>query len=66
LITYLPLIAEVAPWKFTFIAVGLPGLLVAAVISTVSEPVRRGHSGDVRIVPPWKDVIVYIRANKRI
>jgi len=26
----LPLVGEVAPWQFTFIAVGLPGLLIAA------------------------------------
>jgi MFS family permease len=62
----LPLIGEVAPWQFTFIAVGLPGLLVAALIGTVREPTRKGHSGDVRVVPPWKDVIAYLRANKRI
>jgi MFS family permease len=62
----LPLIGEVAPWQFTFIAVGLPGLLVAALIATLREPVRRGHSGDERIVPPWKEVVAYMRAHKRI
>jgi len=62
----LPLIGEVAPWQFTFIAVGLPGLLVAALIGTVREPARKGRTGDVRIVPPWKDVIAYMRANKGI
>ncbi|MFP6837908.1 MAG: MFS transporter, partial [Pseudomonadales bacterium] len=62
----LPLVGEVAPWQFTFIAVGLPGLLIAALIATLREPVRRGHAGDVRIVPPWKDVVAYMRAHKRI
>ncbi len=62
----LPLVGVVSPWQFTFIAVGLPGFLVAALIATVREPVRRGRSGDARIVPPWKDVVAYLRANKRI
>jgi MFS family permease len=62
----LPLVGEVAPWQFTFIAVGLPGLLIAALIGSLREPARRGRNGDIRIVPPWKDVVAYMRANKRI
>ncbi len=37
----LPLIGVVAPWQLTFIAVGLPGVLVAAMMFFVKEPVRQ-------------------------
>ncbi len=62
----LPLIGEVAPWQFTFIAVGLPGILIAALIGTVREPVRRGTSGAVPVVPSWGEVLAHVRAHKRI
>ena len=38
----LPLIGEVRPWQMVFFIVGLPGLLVALLVSTISEPERRG------------------------
>jgi len=37
----LPLLGEVRMWQAAFILVGLPGLLVAALMATVPEPVRR-------------------------
>lgn len=37
-----PVLSELAPWQLTFILVGLPGLLVALLMLTVKEPVRRG------------------------
>jgi MFS family permease len=40
----LPVIGAVVPWQLAFIAVGLPGLLVAALMLTVKEPPRRGVS----------------------
>lgn len=36
------------PWQFTFIAVGLPGIVVAALFMLVHEPVRRGNPSAVR------------------
>lgn len=41
----LPLLGEVAPWQFTFIIVGLPGVLLAIMIFFLREPVRRGQLG---------------------
>ena len=38
----LPVIGTVAPWRFVFIVVGMPGLLVALLMLTVREPLRRG------------------------
>ena len=40
----LPLIGTVAPWQMAFIAIGLPGILVAALMFTVTEPARQGIS----------------------
>jgi MFS family permease len=40
----LPILGKVAPWRFAFIVVGLPGLVVALIMLTVKEPLRRGRS----------------------
>ncbi len=61
----LPLVGEVAPWQFTFIAVGLPGIAIAALFATLREPARRGRQAAVD-VPPWRDVMSYLKANKRL
>ena len=37
-----PLIGTMRSWQVTFLAVGLPGLLVALLVLTVREPIRRG------------------------
>lgn len=60
----LPLLGELAPWQFTFIAVGLPGILISALLMTVREPVRRNRR---RLeAPPWADILRYLRRNWRI
>lgn len=41
----LPLVGALAPWRFIFIAVGLPGLLVALLMLAVREPPRRHGEG---------------------
>ena len=38
----LPMLGNVKPWQMAFIAVGLPGILVAALMLLVKEPVRQG------------------------
>ena len=37
-----PLVGEVKPWQAVFLLVGLPGLLIAALMFTVREPRRTG------------------------
>ncbi|MEM7610410.1 MAG: MFS transporter [Pseudomonadota bacterium] len=65
-----PLLGEVAPWQFTFIAVGLPGILLSLLLLTVPEPKRRGRLADgetvQRTAPPWPVVIAYMREHWRI
>lgn len=38
----LPLVGELKAWQFAFVAVGLPGVVLAAAFLFVPEPVRRG------------------------
>jgi MFS family permease len=51
----LPLVGELRPWQTVFLWVGLPGLVVAALMMTVREPARRdrlrlpGQTGSTEI-----------------
>jgi MFS family permease len=41
----IPIVGELAPWRLTFLWVGLPGLLVALLVAlTVREPARQGDA----------------------
>lgn len=62
----LPLVGVVAPWQATFIAVGLPGVLIAFLLASIREPVRKGRQGSVRDVPSWREVWGYMMAHKRM
>ncbi len=61
-----PVLGALAPWQLTFIAVGLPGILVAALIATIREPVRTGRKEADLVVPSWGEVWAQVRANKRV
>jgi MFS family permease len=68
--TQLPILGEVRPWQLTFFAVGIPGLVVAALMSTVKEPARRGVTATQpgrakadRI--PVREVIGFLVDNRR-
>lgn len=55
-----PLIGVIAPWRFTFLAVGLPGILVAALLLTVREPIRKNlAAGGARLT--MAEVIAEVR-----
>jgi MFS family permease len=56
-IVHLPIIGDVKSWQATMMAVGLPGLLIALLMLTVPEPVRRGDTG---ATPPIRDVVAYL------
>jgi MFS family permease len=58
----LPVIGAVHPWQTVFVAVGLPGLVVAALIFSLREPARR--SGDARAQEPFSVFLRYVAANK--
>jgi MFS family permease len=61
-----PLVGTLHGWQLTLIVIGLPGLLVAALLATVREPVRRGRTGtslNARSASqqiPVKDVVAFM------
>ena len=58
-----PLIGEIAPWQLTFIAVGLPGILIAGLFLTIREPQRKIQESESIEVPSFSKVIQYIKNN---
>lgn len=62
----LPLIGQVAPWQFAFIAVGLPGLPLAIMMFSLREPARQdlgdiGSGGKAGL----RDALRYINSRRR-
>jgi len=55
----LPLLGELRGWQMVFLAVGLPGIPIAALLATVREPLRRGVKKPVET----PELIAYLRAN---
>lgn len=64
----LPALGTLALWQLIFIAVGLPGLLIAALMMTVREPIRRSISGTAAVgsgALPLRTVVAYLLENRR-
>jgi MFS family permease len=62
----LPLFGALRSWQIVFVAVGLPGLLVALLLLTVREPLRRGptQSGKQTAAPATiAETLAYVRDN---
>jgi MFS family permease len=62
----LPIVGVVAPWQATFIAVGLPGVLIAGLLATIREPKRKGRHGALTDVPGWRAVLRYMWQRKKV
>ena len=69
----LPVIGTLHGWQLTLIVIGLPGLLVAALMATIREPVRRGRvvasSREAAATPKQpsvKDVLAFVWNNAGI
>jgi MFS family permease len=73
----LPLVGLLRPWQMTFLTVGIPGLLVALLMGTVVEPLRRDFAataaagspagpstGQASI--PIREVLHYLWSNRRV
>jgi MFS family permease len=57
----LPLVGTVRPWQAVFIAIGLPGLLIALMVRTIREPVRGATGGSVAPTQmAVRDVVAYV------
>ncbi len=64
---HLPLVGEVRPWQATLITVGLPGLLLAVLILSIREPVRKDviatKSGELQL--PLRTIGRFLWRRKR-
>jgi MFS family permease len=60
----LPLVGQVRHWQMVFFMVGFPGLLLAGLMMTLPEPVRRGRAGGVAPARvPLSGVLRFLAAN---
>jgi MFS family permease len=67
----LPIVGQTRSWQIVFYIVGLPGVLLALLMYTIKEPVRRGakmiKTADGKLRPvqlPLSQVYDYIKQNK--
>ncbi len=61
----MPFLGTVAPWQFTFIIVGLPGLLIALLMLTIREPKRQLTAGtDVK--PEFSHMLRHVWQRKHV
>lgn len=61
----LPHVGLLHPWQLTFMLVGIPGLIVASLFTTLKEPVRRGRVGSARSIPV-REVVRFLMDNRRV
>ena len=61
-----PILGALAPWQFTFVIVGLPGIFIAALIALLREPERRGRNAATTEVPGWRQVWGYVWRHRNI
>ena len=62
----LPVIGSIQPWQFTFMAVGIPGMLFASFLLTIPEPRRQGAMVGSNQSIPAKEVLAFIWERKRL
>jgi MFS family permease len=66
----LPVVGEMRSWHLVFMAVGLPGLLVAALAATIKEPTRRLTSSDLAqrgsFKEEWAKTMAQVARHRRI
>jgi MFS family permease len=62
-----PLFGTLQPWQLTFVMVGVPGLLLALLMLTIREPVRRGRSAatDESSKGQLAEFRVFLRAHRQ-
>lgn len=60
----LPIVGAMRPWQVVFIALGLPGLLIALWTATIREPVRGATSGAQSATAlALQEVVRYVRSH---
>lgn len=65
---HVPILGVIRSWQLVFLVVGLPGLVFAALMLTVPEPVRRGLlPGQLRPeAPPVREVVGFVAERRAI
>ena len=58
----LPLIGHMEPWQVVFVAIGLPGVLVALTVLTLREPPRTGIKPGIE--PHFREVLRHMAAHR--
>jgi len=61
----LPIIGAVAPWQFTFIIVGSPGILIALLMLTLREPKRQVTQG-MDVAPKFSSMLRHVGQRWRV
>lgn len=64
----LPVIGTLHSWQMAFLLVGIPGILVSALVWTIKEPVRRGRitTNGKHTSMPVRDVVKFIGDNRKV
>lgn len=57
-----PVVGAIRPWQAVLLVVGLPGLLIALLVLTIQEPVRRAGSEPI----PLREVIAHVRGRRQL
>ncbi len=61
--TVVPFFGEIFSWQLVFFYVGLPGILIALLMATVREPVRKGVNKDKTVT--FSETLAYLIPNAR-
>lgn len=61
----IPVFGEVYSWQMVLILVGLPGILLAALMFTIREPARRGAGADKSNGYPLSDVWAFVKSRRQ-
>ncbi|MET3051241.1 MULTISPECIES: MFS transporter [Pseudomonas] len=65
----LPLLGKLEAWQLTFLTIGLPGLLIALMVTVIPEPRTRKNTAQQRMAGasqlPFSEVMAFLRSNRR-
>jgi MFS family permease len=62
---HVPILGDIFPWQMLFIYIGLPGLLIALLITTIKEPIRRDANQVVDAEPTLQEAFAIIWSKRK-